>query len=333
MIRFFTFARTLAPFILAIGCAASLPVEPEVGGFDALLALPRADAVEGVYTGSGGAQLGFVAYRKVQSAPGTALVYLHGIESHAGWFDAPARLLSARGYDAFCLDRRGSGINRENRGFQSGYVDSYETLLADIRDFVKPLHEHYASVSLIGLSWGGRLALAYGLTEPGDADGLVLITPGIRSKVDLPTLEKLRVGVASFVAPRSGARIPIEDDEMFTTTPRFLEYLASDPLRLRRVTARFLMEHRRLGGYIDRRMPENALPILLFLAGRDRIVDNDAIVEVLERGASGGELEVVMYEDQTHSIQFDAPQRLVADMSDWLERTRRTPQRARRAVR
>lgn len=30
------------------------------------------------------------------------------------------------------------------------------------------------------------------------------------------------------------------------------------------------------------------------------------------------ELDILMYEDQTHSIQLDAPQRLIADMTRWL---------------
>jgi alpha-beta hydrolase superfamily lysophospholipase len=65
-------------------------------------------------------------------------------------------------------------------------------------------------------------------------------------------------------------------------------------------------------------MPKNRLPILLFLAGQDRIIDNAGVLRVLERGGQDV-LDVVEYEDQTHSIQFDAPQRLVDDMSRWIE--------------
>jgi alpha-beta hydrolase superfamily lysophospholipase len=271
--------------------------------------------------GSDGSELGFVAYRASGSSRRTALVYLHGIESHAAWFEAPARLLDEQGYDVYCLDRRGSGINRENRGLRSGDTDSFETLLRDVAFFVQPLRSHYGSIYLIGLSWGGKLALAFGLTHPGEIEGLVLITPGIRSLVDFSLPKKLRVVLASVFAPRTTFALPIEP-EMFTTTPRFLEYIRTDPLRLHRVTARFLMESRSLDGYIDRRMPRNLLPILVFLAGRDRIVDNEGILAVLERGTQE-ELEVITYEDQTHSIQFDAPKRLVTDTTAWLEGHRR----------
>ena len=109
----------------------------------------------------------------------------HGIESHAGWFAIAAAELRRRGFDVYCLDRRGSGLNRANRGFVSGHVDAYETLLADIDAFVRPLRPRYDHVFLVGLSWGGKLALAYGLSHPETVDGLVLITPGLRATVDV----------------------------------------------------------------------------------------------------------------------------------------------------
>ena len=58
---------------------------------------------EGVFTGGDGAILGFVRH---QRRGGTALVYLHGISSHAGWFDGPADKRCARGYDVLCLARK-----------------------------------------------------------------------------------------------------------------------------------------------------------------------------------------------------------------------------------
>jgi len=65
-------------------------------------------------------------------------------------------------------------------------------------------------------------------------------------------------------------------------------------------------------------MPSNELPILLFLAGQDRIIDNAGVRKVLERGGQS-RLDVITYEDQTHSIQFDAPERLADDMVRWIE--------------
>ncbi|MCP3902397.1 MAG: alpha/beta hydrolase [Planctomycetes bacterium] len=267
------------------------------------------------YTTGDDATLAYTAHSFV-GGTGTAIVYLHGIESHGGWFEHAADLLCGRGFDVYCLDRRGSGINRENRGFPSGHVDAYETLLDDIAAFIDGIDDDYDRVYLTGLSWGGKLGLGYALTHPETIDGLVMITPGLRSIVDVDLPTKLRIFFGSGLNPRDPVKTPIEP-EQFTTTPRFLAAIRSDPLRLHYATARFFMEGEHLGGTIDRRMPRATVPMLLVLAGHDTIIDNDAVLDVLER-ADDGLLETVTYEDQTHSIQFDAPERLVSDMARWI---------------
>ncbi len=275
----------------------------------------------GEYRGSDGASLAYVSY--TQTGADTALVYLHGIESHAGWFALAADALRNRGFDVYCLDRRGSGLNRENRGLLSGHVDDYTTLLADIRAFITPLHGRYDEVFLVGLSWGGKLAMSYGLAYPEDIDGLVLITPGLRAEVDVSFLNKLKILLLSPINPTARVPTPIQP-QMFTTTPVYLDYIRQDPLRLTSATVRFFWQTHRLGKYIDRNIGGNRHPIQLFLAGGDRIIDNDGVLKLLKRGPGPG-LDVLMYEDQTHSIQLDAPQRLVDDMTDWLTRHSESP--------
>jgi acylglycerol lipase len=303
--------------VLAYGCSATGPAAVDPGSAGAQYV---ADASfvgsNGVYAGSDGAALGYVRYEK----PGakTALVYLHGIESHSGWFGEAATLLRDHGYDVYCLDRRGSGINRENRGFVSGHVDSYKTLLDDIRAFIQPLRNRYDSVFLLGVSWGGKLALGYGLTHPEDIRGLVLITPGIRARVDVSLFTKLKILLFSQTQPLEPIAIPI-NTENFTTTAQNFEFIQRDPLRLKYATAGFFFESHRFDGYIDSRISNLRLPVQLFLAGKDTIIDNEGVLRVVEKGAQD-KLKIVTYEDQTHSIQLDAPERMVKDILEWLKR-------------
>jgi len=263
-----------------------------------------------------GKRLGYVEYRAAD--PRAVLVYLHGIESHAGWFEAAAEALCASGYDVYCLDRRGSGINRENRGFTSGHVDDFETLLADIESFLDGFADRRLPLFLVGLSWGGKLALAYSLTHPDQLDGLVLITPGLVARVAPGVLDQLGIVTATWLYPTAQFKTPIEP-EMFTTTPEYLDKLRRDPLRLRYASARFFYQSVRLDGLIEDRIEQNQTPIQLFLAGRDQIICNEGVVELLLKGGRE-RLEVVRYEDQTHSIQFDATDRMVQGMSAWIEK-------------
>jgi len=263
-----------------------------------------------------GNTLGYIAY----TTPGatTALVYLHGIESHAGWFAQAATLLRDRGYDVFNLDRRGSGINRENRGYVSGHIDHYPVLLDDIHDFITPLREHYRHVFLVGLSWGGKLATAYDLEYPAEVDGLILITPGIKALVDVSLPVKLKIVLFAQLSPQTPIESPIAP-EMFTTTPRYLDYIKGDPSRLTHATARFYWQSSRLDSYLAANIAALDKPTLLFLAGQDRIIDNAGVLGMLNRGNTAT-LTVIDYPDQTHSVQFDDPDRLVQDMDHWLQR-------------
>lgn len=296
---------------------SDLPVVPDnLTRLDEFLAGPRdAGPREAVYFGANGDELGFLGYLAGDGDSRIALVYFHGIESHGGWFDQAARLLQANGANVFCLDRRGSGINRENRGLPSGHTESMDELFADIDAFVAPLAKRYERIVLVGLSWGGKLALAYSLSRPNVAQDLVLITPGIRALVDVSLSDKIGIFITAFVAPQTRFATPIEP-EMFTTTPRYLQYIKADPLRLSKATARLFMTSRALDGFVEEGVVENQLPVLLYLAGNDRIIDNDGVSDVL--GRSPAPVEVIEYADQTHSIQFDAPGRMVEDMLRWL---------------
>ena len=150
----------------------------------------------------------------------------------------------------------------------------------------------------------------------------MLITPGIAALVDVSLAQKLQILTLSQLSPQAGIPVPIQA-EMFTTTPIFLDYIKQDPLRLKSASAGFFFQSHRLDQLVAERVAENRLPVLLFLAGQDRIIDNQGVSTLLAK--SGHPVETRNYPDQTHSIQLDAPDRLVADVHDWLQQHRTQP--------
>jgi alpha-beta hydrolase superfamily lysophospholipase len=48
------------------------------------------------------------------------IVYLHGIQSHGGWFTASSERLCKAGFEVLFVDRRGSGFNTQQRGHAPG---------------------------------------------------------------------------------------------------------------------------------------------------------------------------------------------------------------------
>ena len=56
------------------------------------------------------------------------MLYLHGIQSHGGWFEGSACYLAEKGLHVLLPDRRGSGLNEAERG----HARSAGRLLQDV---------------------------------------------------------------------------------------------------------------------------------------------------------------------------------------------------------
>ena len=262
------------------------------------------------YDGADGRRLMF----RVVEAPAArhSLLYVHGIESHGGWFLPVALRLREHGCTTWLLDRRGSGLNRD---IDPGDAASADVLLDDVQRARQALGDPL--VHLVGLSWGGKLATAAALQRPANVASLILVTPGLRSRVDLPLRHKLGVGIDLLFGGKRRFPVPLRD-EMFTSEPRWLEFLANDPLRTTAVTSRFLWATRTLDRRITRDIAGLRVPVLLLLADADRIVDNEAVLRLLSR-LPAGLLRVGHHVDAMHSIQLERIDDTVGDIVAFLD--------------
>ncbi len=261
------------------------------------------------FEGSGGRLL---RYRVLASRQARyQLLYLHGIESHSAWFLPAAASLREFGCTTYLLDRRGSGLNMSP---WPGDVSSAGVLLEDVQRFRRQLG--HPPLHLVGLSWGGKLATAVAMDQPGGLRSLILITPGLRYRTDLSLVAKARVLLSLLVGGRTRFKIPIEP-EMFTHTPRFLDFIRKDPWRLRKVTARFLLTSRALDWMIARKIDNLRLPILLFFAGKDPIIDNRGVLDLLS--AVKNQVRLQVFDEAIHAIQFDQMERMVREIGAFVE--------------
>jgi len=114
--------------------------------------------------------------------------------------------------------------------------------------------------------------------------------------------------------------IPLQDPALFTNTPRWQQYLRSDPLLLRKVTIRFAVEDLKLNHYAAAAPEQITTPALLILAGRDRICDNRRTGRFFRQLASRSK-RLVEYPAAAHTLEFEPdPQQYFADLSDWVGR-------------
>src|SRR5262249_60115565 len=129
-------------------------------------------------------------------------------------------------------------------------------------------------IILCAISWGGKLAAALPARHPGLVDGLALLCPGFCPRIRPPLGQRLRIFLSRWLRPTRLFPIPLNDPELFTATPHWLEFLRTDPLALRQATARLLIESVRLDFYCRIAARYVSVPVLLQLAEHDRIIDN-----------------------------------------------------------
>ena len=258
-----------------------------------------------------------LSYRHWEVAdPHGAVVAIHGIQSHSGWYTASCAHLAAAGYEVVFCDRRGSGRNEASRGD----VTDYHVFIDDLCEFVADVRRRVGQrpVHLEAISWGAKLACATLIEQPNLVDSLMLVTPGLVSKVDVSMAQKLQTAAALTFNPCKLFDIPLADARLFTETPERIEYIETDPLSLRKCTARFLYQTRRLDRFVRRHARELKVPLLMMLAGRDRIVDNDAVRTLFDAFASDPK-KMVTYDDAAHTLEFEPqPDAVFNDMVAWL---------------
>lgn len=244
----------------------------------------------------------FVQEMRPASQPKGAFLFVHGMESHSGWFMDCADRLVRSGYAAVLYDRPGWGKSPGERGHLAGYGDFLETLSR----LASGARERYGAVHLAGMSWGGMAALYAALRRPWLFDSAALLAPGITSR-SVPLRGGLRVAGAFFrnspAALLSPVCLPFQPED-FTGDPARREFIRDDPDRVRAVTASFCMETVKMRRFIRENAGRRAIPpTLCLLAGSDAIIDNRAVGALCAKaGALVGTIP-----DCAHTLIFERP--------------------------
>jgi pimeloyl-ACP methyl ester carboxylesterase len=137
-----------------------------------------------------------VHYTEWGESHAPAVVLLHGITGHARTWDDEARALAAR-YRVLALDQRGHG---DSAPAPDGDYTTV-TLADDLAAFADALD--LARMRLVGLSMGGRVAIAFAGRQPGRVERLVVVDIG----PDVAPVGRARVGTLMGASPERFATL------------------------------------------------------------------------------------------------------------------------------
>lgn len=260
--------------------------------------------------------------------PRGIVIALHGIQSHSGWYDYSSRRLAEAGFAVYFPDRRGSGLN----GFQRGHAAHAMRLLNDVRSLRQlAFDENRCSdtqatsqlpITILGISWGGKLAAALAALFPQEFGRLVLLYPGLVTKIRPTWSQLLRLNLArDLEIVKHHIPIPLEDPALFTQVPEWQSFIANDPLALHTVSSSFLNAGRELDRIVRTHRVRIIQPTLLMLAEDDAIIDNAAVRQRVNQFGTR-QLRTQVYAAARHTLEFEPNREEVfGDLVDWLIKT------------
>lgn len=238
--------------------------------------------------------------------------YTEFIEKHL----ETAADLRARGFGVVCLDWRGQGLSTRYLPDRSkGHVDSFDTHLADLDAVIVDAGlDKVGSLTIFGHSMGGHLAIWYCRRHPERVKRGIAIAPMIGVAALRPSIGGLlavfcTVGMSGrYVfggSPYGPRRRQFEGNKLTTDQARFdrahrliadnPDLAVADPtFGWARAAWRSIQLTHRPGWFEAIRTP-----ILVALAGRDRVVDNAATEQAILRLPNVTEVRI---EDAEHEI-------------------------------
>jgi alpha-beta hydrolase superfamily lysophospholipase len=266
-------------------------------------------------TASDGVNLHYLRWSTGRSPPTAAIIFLHGIASHAGWFGETATDLNSQGMAVYGPDRRGSGRS----GGPRGHLERYGRALVDVEEMVRLVSSEHRTtpIFLAASSWAAKLAVVYAAQRPGSLSGLLLLGPGLLPRVNLSPTRQLFVVVGHLVAPTARLPIPLTP-ELYTANRPYVDFIRGDRLRLLEATTRFFWETARLDRQRGRASAHLNLPLLVLQGQDDKMMD----VPKTRRWFSRLDVEdktYVAYPGAGHSLDFEPDRsRYLTDMLAWL---------------
>ena len=247
------------------------------------------------------------------------LVIAHGLGEHSGRYQEFAGRMISEGLSVWALDFCGHGRSEGKRG----HIESFDQYLTDLDKLVDIAVKDAAQdtkILLLGHSLGGLIALNYAIRFPHKLDGLLLSSPALGLKVQVPAFKAVLGKFMSTVWP--GLSMANELDSSKISHDRsVVDAYIQDPLVHARVTARWYTEFVSTMARTHQSAAAVSVPTLMQIAGNDFLVDAAASEDFFNR-LQVEDKTIHVYSGLFHEIFNEkAAERTVVldDLSAWIQ--------------
>jgi len=252
-----------------------------------------------------------IHYRTWGNTEGEDAVFvIHGGMSHSGWQAPLAEAVKKLAPDVTVIaaDRRGCGLNDKK-----GDLGTVKAVTEDVTNHILYLKRYFKRVHVAGWCQGCQYA-AIASNLLGEAvSSLILLTPGFfwnerfRSVLSITENVVLKmIGAFDLTPARDHACVPIPmEGTDFTLNERWLDFIEKDQLKTTMITMKSASVMDEIQELSWHAMLDVTQPMLMVMADKDRIVDNDKVLQFIGHRFTEGSGNRLIRVDSAHAIQFE----------------------------
>jgi acylglycerol lipase len=256
----------------------------------------------------------------IPDKPQRMLVCVQGLGGHGGYYEELAYQEALKGTLVVAPDLRGHGCSEGSRGD----IDGFERYLVDIDIAVTWASTTWPGtpIFVLGESMGASIAIQYVASEQYRANqlplaGLVFVSPVLSSAIR-PTFAEVILFIRSLIVPKHPSIAVTGREELGCRDPAFNALLRADPLFVRLVSVRFLIQLTVWLRQSKRKAHQINLPLLVLLGGRDYVARRSG-TSVFLRHVPAREQRIVTFPQAYHCLlrDPDTPD-VVRVLASWL---------------
>ena len=229
-------------------------------------------------------------------------VIVHGFGEHGGRYAPMAAVLAESGIGTVTPDHRGHGRS----GGRRGHAERFEEYLEDLDAWIRELREQLSltTFTAIGHSFGGLLAIAWGLRHSPDLQQVAALSPQLGLRLRIPWFKRLAAAALLPLLPRLALPNGI-DARWLSHDEAVVRAYREDPLVHDRVTLRAFHAMQQGMQTTCQQAHEFVLPCLLCVGDEDYLIDVPRCLQWYEAIASGNK-RLIRYPGCYHELHHEA---------------------------
>lgn len=245
--------------------------------------------------------------------PRGAIVIVHGLNSHSGYYQWVAEQFTASNYAVYALDLEGRGQSEGERFYVQSIYD-YVSEVDQLVDIAKAAHPGLP-VFMLGHSAGGVISCIYALEHQEKINGL--ICESFAYQVPAPDFALAILKGLSHIAPHLHT-IKLKNKD-FSRNPEVVAFMDSDPLIANESQPTKTMEQLVIADErLKKEFPKITLPVLILHGTKDAATKYSGS-EFFYNNAGSADKTLKLYEGHFHDLLNDVDKEVVmADVQQWV---------------